>query len=826
VEASPRREVRTLPKESSARLILAVLAFVAASIAAGESVWYTVYNDAANATVRRCITGEAAPTESRARLECRRADERDRVLWTLAWGPVALGAAIVTAASGSRWRRRHLQPVPLDRLPALARLSGETAASTGSGLALPLLWRPARPVATARADGISERYIEVGPSFLGLALTAPLRAKAVLRHEYAHHRLRDVFPSRVLLAAGYVGLALTVPFVLTIWEVGFSVSLSALRLTVVVGIVAAARAGVLRAREFDADLWAAGDDSEDLRMALVPASAPVPKLKRLRAPFAHHPSPSARAAALREPWRRTQPSMVDAVLAGLTAAVAGPVISRLARDWFQFGDPALYADVIGWAITGGVLGGWLAMVVTRGLVGSRDREKPLRLAAFSWTLAAAVLVGGVVFSFPLYVPVRSVPGTLVGILGDIVLAMGLVIGTLWLRGVVEWWLEAPASEARPRWRRVPILAGAAVTGLLLGVLATLESSTQRLDANPELAQLLGRGAGEPLTFVTLIHVVASEWFSLALTGLAVVVPIGLWFVARSQPEGASVPFVRAVLIGLGGTVLGLVTLAIYRSGWNPIATAHQNGWYATVLSAYASQAIVGGVVASASSVVPLIAVRARLPLSVLAATVGALPAGVGTWVLLDAPAGELLTIVRDVVVIAVLGAFLGASVVETFSHRVRAGGRSVGVAAGVPVVAAMVLVAVGVSAAQARPSQATDDTYFLNWLQRPGVAAGLVQLQSACQGPIDPSAQSDLKAFRSQLAEPMGRPGTPELRQMSDSLFTIVDICVEATTQAVSAGRSTLGPEALGQIEQASQVFVAATERLQQRETDSQAGVG
>ncbi len=711
--------------------------------------------------------------------------------------------------------------MPVDRLPQLAQISAEVAASAGSVAVLPLLWRPAHPVASARADGVVARYIEVGPALLGRTLTAPAAARAVLRHEYAHHQLRDVFPSRVLLAAGYVGLALTVPFLVTIWDEGVSASLSALlRLGAVVGVVAAARAAVLRAREFDADLWAAGDDVESMAMALAGESAPPRKFARLTAPFAHHPSPARRDAALREPGRRSGPFVLDAVLAGLTAAIAGPVLSRLVRSWLQSGAPALYAEVIGWAITGTVLGAWLTMVVIRGLVSSREDGRPFRGSAFSWTLGAAVLIGGVVFSRPLLLPVRPLPATLVGITGPVLLAMGLVIATSWLRGVVEWWLMTPMADRAGRWwHRIPILAGAAATGLLLTILASVEFWAQNIDANPELTPQLELGAGEPLTVVSLVLTLAGEWFSLALVGLAFLVPVGLWFMTRLRRDGDQVPLARSVLVGLGGAGVALASFAIFRA-LDPVSTAHEHGWYATLLTTYASEAIVGGVVAAAAAAVPLLVTRARVPLAALAATVGAVPAAVGAWLILGRPPSLLPHIFRDVVVIAVLGGLLLATVLETLARRAKPVGLTTGVAVAVPLLAAAALIAVGSLATSTRPSLATDDAHFLGRLQRAEMGAGLDRLLGgACSGPVDRSAAPDLTTLSALLTDPSTQPGTPPLRRLNDSLAAAVRICLDATTAAVSAGRATLDPDALRQIDEASQPFLEELDRLAQRQS-------
>ncbi|MBW3634526.1 MAG: hypothetical protein KY456_16025 [Chloroflexi bacterium] len=816
--------LESLPKESTARVTLAVLAFVAAALAAGESVWYTVYSEEAAAALQRCVNAAVQTADPGEQLRCRRGSESDRVLWTVAWGPGALGVAIVGGAAASSWRRRHLHPVPLNRLPALAQVSAETAAEVGSRGALPLLWRPARPVATARADGILSPYIEIGPALLGRSLTAPRLAKAIIRHEYAHHRLQDVLPSRVLLAAGYVGLVLVALFVATIWAVGFSTSVSALfRLLLVVGVVAAARANVLRAREFDADLWAADKDGQSLQMALAGAADAPRRFEWLTKPFAHHPSASSRQTVLREPWRTYQPSALDAGLAGLTAAVGGPVLSRLARNWLQTGDPALYAEVIGWAITGIVLGAWLGMVVARALIGLPDRGEPLRLAAFSWTLGASVLVGGVVFSRALFVPVRPLPGTLVGILALVALALGLVISTLWLRGFIEWWLMAPVLRQSSRWRqRVPIVAGAMVNGLLLGILATLESSAQGLDSNPEVAQSLGLGPSEPLTLVRMVHSIAGEWFSLVLVVLAFVVPIALVIAVRGEEMEKEIPWRRMALLGVVGVALALVSFILYRAAWNPVVTASENGWYASVLTTYASQAIVGGVVAATAAAIPLITARAQVPLSALVAATGALPAGVGTWLILGGPVQALPSIIRDVAVIAVLGALLGSTVVVSWGSRLRSGQTRSMVSPMVPILASAVLVWLGVLATQATPSKAADESrYFVRLQSLMMTSPGYSRLDAgACAGPVDVAALPDLIALRSELNEPFTKPGTEELRSLHDSLTRVVTVCIDATRRAASAERSTLAPIAVKEIGEAAQNFETRFQRLQGRVLD------
>ena len=255
MDPSTRIRLRGLPKESSPRVLLAVLAFVFGSIVVGEAVWYTVYLDGETRVIARCRQVADDPPGF---LACERPTEHDRILWTLAWGPAALGLAVAGAAAGSRWRRRKLTPFPLERLPTIDELSAQAARAVELEPTPPLLWRPARPIAMAQRRRLRE---VVRGDRAGAAEPFDERAGAAgatFRHEDAHVKLRDVAPSRIMLWSGPVGVVVLVAFLVGAWDTGFDTVVSALwRLALVVVVIVATRASVLRAHEFDADLCAA-----------------------------------------------------------------------------------------------------------------------------------------------------------------------------------------------------------------------------------------------------------------------------------------------------------------------------------------------------------------------------------------------------------------------------------------------------------------------------------------------------------------------------------------------------------------------------------------
>ena len=809
---------RSLPKETTLRFVLIVFVVLASLLAIGESLWYTVYQDHGSDVVLRCASeAQAEGTTDLARFrECQRPSEHERVVWTVGWTAVFLAGAVAAAAGGSALRRRGLTAVPVERMPAVASLSSEVSSMAGRRRPLPLFWRPSKPVAMARADGVTGQYVEVGPAFLAWAHSRPDAAGAVLQHEYGHHQLRDVLPSRITLCSGYVLAVAVVPFAVTVWDVGSKTAVaSLLRLAVAGLLVAAARAAVLRAREIDADLESADRWPAGIVAAIGPSAPERPWWRRVVDVFAHHPSAAHRQQAVAAPARICRLRVSDAVLVGLASALAGPVVSRLWRSWFQFGEPAFRAELVGWGLVGLVLGAWLAAMILRAACAARATGERLGIARFAWVLGLSVLFGQYLFATPLYLPVDALPRTLLGVIALASLGLGLVVALLWTRGFVELWLDTALAQRSRGWGTVPVVVGGSAIGaLLLGVLGNFEETTKQ-------AALLGSTVGlDPARPFTIVEVfltqVSAVWVTVLLV-MAAVVPLAVltlrvgtagglpaWLHGEGAAPGHEAWPARrlvaaALLSAVVGGIAGTCAFALYTWVWDPIGHVADRGWYEQISTAFASQGIAAAVVAAAAAGGALVVGRAQVPLAGLAGGVGAVLVSVGLVVTrwIDSGHGDFDRfddVLVDVFTLALVGALLGAALVVACGGGGVLRGASRALALLVPVAGAVVMTAVGVQAIDARPSHQQDLGHLE--LVMTFTQSDVQAMASACAGatPVTREAVAAGRRVQTRFEEPDTVPSRADVRPVHRAFLAVVKTCVAGLEAAYERGDATIDP--------------------------------
>lgn len=261
------------------------------------------------------------------------------LLWMVVLGPVWACLTVLVYAIYPvilRWRLRPVQ-LPQDRGVRAARLEMDTALAGVRGR-VELLTTPGT-AGGARVFGAFGRYqMAVDTSLLASGGSGGLdeRALAVIRHEAAHLRNRDVDMTYLTMSSWWAFLVLTslplVAYTLTalvvvatgsplnsLGDPGASLAVSVLALL----LLQAARARVLRTREHYADVLAAstGRTGEELRLLL---SRPrLPRAPRWRRWYRrYHPSHRSRLDMLNDPRRLTAVSGVDLAIAGVALGAA------------------------------------------------------------------------------------------------------------------------------------------------------------------------------------------------------------------------------------------------------------------------------------------------------------------------------------------------------------------------------------------------------------------------------------------------------------------------------------------------------------------------
>ncbi|MGJ7907896.1 M48 family metalloprotease [Actinopolyspora sp. H202] len=363
----------------------------------------------------------------------------DRLLWTGLGLLVMLAVAVLLYRVQPWWRIRRQRLVALRSAdgPELAAYLESLVAQAGLPRAPVFLVDPLNPRAGGLAFGHGRRrYVRLDAGLLTLFRTDPASFRAVVLHELAHVRGRDV-------PITYFALAVWRSFLLTAlapmavgllwvswWDGALRSSLEiSWRVAGLVLLVHLFRNALLRTREHHADArvsaWLGSADPALCLPALAGTVAQRPPVWLRR-----HPTPSSRVAALPEPTALFRPDFGEHFAAGVV----------LQLGFVQFAMPVVAAgaplDVFrllsgGWGIFVALLVGFAAVrgsAVAAARGGPRRAPVGRRLVRSCLGVGAGVLLGE-----------RLSPGTLGDPLPGVVVfvVVGLLVGQLVL---LSWWV--------------------------------------------------------------------------------------------------------------------------------------------------------------------------------------------------------------------------------------------------------------------------------------------------------------------------------------------------------------------------------------------------
>lgn len=302
---------------------------------------------------------------------------------------VAATAVVLGLDPGLTLRRRHLVPVPTNS-PGAARFA-EHAARVGLRRTPALVWAPDDTRGGALAFGRPGRYcVRVSPAVLGAARRRPAAFDGVVLHELAHVRGRDVAMTYAAVYSWYVlAPLLVVPVVVAVLAGDLSLVPQYLtRVAVLAGLVYAVRAHLLRRREHDADVRAAGWLGAPDRYAALLTSGP-PRRRR-PAWLANHPGLEGRRVAVLDPRALTRPSWLTLGSAGAAVGAGLPLLAELLAalpgwDWVD-------AERVARVLLCGLLGAVVTAEVVRWARG-RPRLPGVALAVPVLAVAVGMTLG-------------------------------------------------------------------------------------------------------------------------------------------------------------------------------------------------------------------------------------------------------------------------------------------------------------------------------------------------------------------------------------------------------------------------------------------------
>lgn len=352
-EVVRRVNVLAFPAPTTGLYLLFIAALLAVGLFVGSWMHNLVLGKEWIQALNSCLALEVSQQRG-----CTAPAELRRGLWSLAGAflMAGLAVAVLYAAPSVITRRRSLK-LPLPKHQAVVERFAQLASQARLRRIPTLYIGPARMGDAFSFGRPGLPAVALPPKVVGL-LVRPGPADGVVLHEFAHIRHRDVELAWMARSAWYVALlVLLFPVVGALWEGPSILPYYLWRAAVLAIVVEIVTAGLLRAREHDADLRASAElrSLEVVRsgLGLLGAGTPRNWLRRLRM---RHPTRTERFDVLESPHTVASNSFPQALSAGLLAGVLGPLVVSTAS-------PLLSGTDI-------VLGGiWTSAVVTGSLLG-------------------------------------------------------------------------------------------------------------------------------------------------------------------------------------------------------------------------------------------------------------------------------------------------------------------------------------------------------------------------------------------------------------------------------------------------------------------------
>lgn len=421
---------------------------------------------------------------------------------SLAWWMLS-GTALLLAAAGAmlflvpRWivRRRSLRPLTREEAPTVVEELGGLAREAGLDEEPRWLWNPLDPSPTGLAFGRPGSHaVALMGGLVTRQIADPPAFRAVVRHELAHLRNRDVDLTYATVSLWYAFLLVSVlPFVLVVADEGRdTVAKLGWRLVALAALVYLTRNAVLRAREVYADVRASVPDGPNGALRRILGGLPRRSASLGRRLWRVHPDPQARLAAVNDSRRLFPIGLLVTFGMGVAATIAYESLVTLIGIYVV--DPvtihllaaAAFAPLAMGAVGVGIWrSSWCALAENR----VPPRSWPLALA-----LGAGLLVGPEL-ALERIVPLEDESPLLESALGSggpwiVALAVGLVLLLAWVGGSAEAWIRALAGSTRPTVATVAgLLVASGLLATFVGVFFALRATRAAIDFSRETGAL-------------------------------------------------------------------------------------------------------------------------------------------------------------------------------------------------------------------------------------------------------------------------------------------------------------------------------------------------
>ena len=482
--AGARGSVFVLPVSTSFRFVLLIAAVVASSFLTYEGIYLaTPRGPALISLLLRCRAQAMAQHPSGA-IALASALDRANVCYSGGyraeawWSLLGVGVLVVVAGAiflAQPWwsrRRKHLTELTgADDADLVRRLEGvRQRAGTG-----PVVWllQPLNARLSAFAFGRpGRRFVAVSGGAAVAAVRKPAAFEAVIMHELAHIKNRDIDQTYLALAiwrAFVVAALLPLAVVLIVSRVLGEPQLVIWRMAVLALIVYSLRNAILRSREFDADARARHIDP-GIALDTVLAGLPARTGRRAWRLGGKHPSGRERAAALADPAPLFRFGFWDGLAIGLVAALGASAAQAIVT---------LLSTTVGirWAVPAIIFGAFAGPALTVAMWRRQLREPDTGLVkgwAAGLGLGLGLAVGPVVAPLAAYDQALAPDHPSLASFG--VLAVWIILVVLIFTPFPVWvghWADAWQQSSDPAAPRVPargaMVAAAAAAWAVMAV---------------------------------------------------------------------------------------------------------------------------------------------------------------------------------------------------------------------------------------------------------------------------------------------------------------------------------------------------------------------
>lgn len=459
-ERRPRLSPFAFPSDTAFRFGLLIAAVLGANLYVWQWIAITSRTDDAEhiASTQACLT----LTGTDAFTPCVNALYRYQVGWML-WGTVGLvaaAAALLLAMPLWITRRRRLRRLERDDAPAVLERVAELARE--QELDPPrVFWNPLDASSGGLAFGHPGRYsIAIGGGLVVRHTTDRPAFDAVLRHELAHIRNRDVGITYFTLSTWYAFMLVAlVPFLVTLIGQGDVFVGASWRIAALAALVYLTRNAVLRSREIYADVRASVPDGSGGALKRVLEGLPAGSDRLLARLRSVHPRPAERLALLEDTRPLFPLGALSAFAAGLAATIAFDSVASLLSTYFDDAfDLRFVAALVLVPLAAGVVGVAIWREAFAAHADGREPDPPwVDAVAFAagFLLGPELALEGIVREETLLSSAQGIPYAIafVGV---------LLLIVAWIRTSASWWVRALGGR-RP--------AGALGVGVLIAGLA-------------------------------------------------------------------------------------------------------------------------------------------------------------------------------------------------------------------------------------------------------------------------------------------------------------------------------------------------------------------